>query len=139
MQVFKLFVIQSIQINSSGFKPSTSFILSNTLTVIRHSSLIFMSLVFIYVPKHCVIAVFLLHHQEMFKLFLREFAQEVLVISCGAFRPAIRLPSRVNILLSIVVQFIFLNRSPDACSISCRFFGPKFTRDPNLFLTVVHS
>jgi len=139
MQVLRLFVIQSIQIKSSGFNPSTSFILSNTLTVIRHSSSIFMALVFIYVPKHCMIAVFPFHHQEMFKLFLREFAEEILVISCGAFRPTIRFPSRINILLSIVVQFIFLNRGPNACPISCRFFGPEFTRDPNLFLAVVHS
>ena len=71
MQVFKLFVMQSIQINSSGFNPSTSFILSKTLTVIRHSSVIFIGSVFIYMVKECKISVLLLDHQQMFELVLR--------------------------------------------------------------------
>jgi len=71
MQVFKLFVMQSIQINSSGFNPSTSFILSKTLTVIRHSSLIFIGSVFINVKKEGKISVLLLDHQEVFELVLR--------------------------------------------------------------------
>lgn len=71
MQVFKLFVIQSIQINNSGFNPSTSFILSKTLTVIRHSSLIFIGSVFIDVKKQGVISVLLLDHQEVFEVVLR--------------------------------------------------------------------
>jgi len=71
MQVLRLLIIQSIQIKSSGFNASTSFILSNTLTVIRHSSLMFIGSVFIDVVKECEVSVFLLDHQEMFEFVLR--------------------------------------------------------------------